>query len=199
MLKQTDLIMSDRQKEIVDVALQLIAEEGIQGLTIKNLAKKIGFSESAIYRHFESKTEILLALLDFFKEITTQLFAEQLQSNESSLVKIENLFMAHFSKFTQTPSLVSVIFSEDIFRNEEALSNKVAEIVNRNVVGLKTILTEGQQKGEINNAIDSTHLSVIILGSLRMFIKQWHMKNYSFDLMEKGAAFTDSIKTLIRP
>jgi hypothetical protein len=32
-----------------------------------------------------------------------------------------------------------------------------------------------------------------------MFVKQWHMKNYSFDLMEKGADFTNSIKTLIRP
>ena len=199
MIKETNIIMSDRQKEIVEVSLQLISEEGIQGLTIKNLAKKIGFSESAIYRHFESKTEILLALLDFFKEITTDLFTEQVQSTESSLVRIENLFMAHFSKFTEMPSLVSVIFSEDIFRNEEALSQKVGEIVNKNVVGLQAILTEGQEKGEITSEINTTHLSIMILGSLRMFVKQWHMKNYSFDLMEKGADFTNSIKTLIRP
>jgi AcrR family transcriptional regulator len=45
--------LSDRQKEIIEVSLALIAENGIQGLTIKNLAKRIGFSESAIYRHYE--------------------------------------------------------------------------------------------------------------------------------------------------
>ncbi|NLB03802.1 MAG: TetR/AcrR family transcriptional regulator, partial [Bacteroidales bacterium] len=55
-----------RQTEIVETALNLINENGIQGLTIKNLSKKIGISEPAIYRHFENKIEILLAVLDTF-------------------------------------------------------------------------------------------------------------------------------------
>ncbi len=62
--------ITDRQQEIINVSLELIAESGIQGLTIKNLAKKIGFSESAIYRHYENKIQILLAILDFFKQNT---------------------------------------------------------------------------------------------------------------------------------
>ena len=37
--------LSDRQKEIIEVSIALIAENGIQGLTIKNLAKRIGFSD----------------------------------------------------------------------------------------------------------------------------------------------------------
>ena len=43
----------------MESALGLIAEKGIQGLTIKNLSKKIGISEPAIYRHFDSKSSIL--------------------------------------------------------------------------------------------------------------------------------------------
>lgn len=35
--------LSDRQKEIIEVSLALIAENGIQGLTIKNLAKESDF------------------------------------------------------------------------------------------------------------------------------------------------------------
>ena len=73
MYKKTDFEMSDRQKEIIDVSLELIAEKGIQGLTIKNLAKKIGFSESATYRHYENKTQILIAVLDFFKDSTMRI------------------------------------------------------------------------------------------------------------------------------
>ena len=42
--------LSERQKEIINASLELIAESGIQSLTIKNLSKKIGLVESAIYR-----------------------------------------------------------------------------------------------------------------------------------------------------
>src|SRR3989339_1850588 len=97
--------ITERQQEIINVSLALIAESGIQSLTIKNLAKKIGFAESAIYRHYENKIQILLAILDFFKRNTEQLFSNHLNSNENALIRIEKLFVTHFRKFTNTPSL----------------------------------------------------------------------------------------------
>ena len=56
---QYETELSERQKEIINASLEIIAENGIQSLTIKNLSKKIGLVESAIYRHYESKTQIL--------------------------------------------------------------------------------------------------------------------------------------------
>ena len=55
-----------RQQEIIDAALALIAEQGIQNLTIKNIAAALKITEPAIYRHFDSKFAILDALLDSF-------------------------------------------------------------------------------------------------------------------------------------
>ena len=49
---------TDRQNQIIQESIQLIAQKGIQGLTIKNISKAIGFSEPAIYRHFENKNDI---------------------------------------------------------------------------------------------------------------------------------------------
>ena len=57
-------MLTDRQKEIIEVSLNLIAGKGIQGLTIKNISKEIGISEPAIYRHYENKIQILIALLE---------------------------------------------------------------------------------------------------------------------------------------
>lgn len=191
--------ITERQQEIINVSLALITESGIQSLTIKNLAKRIGFAESAIYRHYENKIQILLAILDFFKRNTEQLFSNQLNSNENALVRIEKLFVTHFRKFTNTPSLVAVIFSEEIFRNEKELCTKVAEIMNLNTASLTTIIKDGQQKGEIRNDIEASHLATMILGSLRMFVKQWSMSNYSFNLENKGNELSNSIKTLLVP
>ncbi|PIQ29707.1 MAG: hypothetical protein COW63_11700 [Bacteroidetes bacterium CG18_big_fil_WC_8_21_14_2_50_41_14] len=190
--------ITERQQEIINASLEIIAESGIQSLTIKNLAKKIGFAESALYRHYENKIQILLAILDFFKKNTEQFFTNQLDSNENALLKIENLFQNHFKKFSTSPSLVSVIFSEEIFRNEAELTGKVIEIMEKNIASLKIIIETGQSRGEIRADIEASHLSVMIMGSLRMFVKQWHMANYNFNLTEKGSEFINSIKILIK-
>ena len=62
-------MLTVRQQEIVEKSIRLISEKGIQGFTIKNLAKSVGISEPAIYRHFESKIEILITILNQFVEL----------------------------------------------------------------------------------------------------------------------------------
>lgn len=190
--------MSERQKQIIEVSLELIAESGIQGLTIKNLAKKIGFSEAAIYRHYENKVQILVAILNYFKENSEHLFLSELSTEGNSILKINNLFLNQFKIFSTSPSLVAVIFSEELFRNEAILVEKVSEIMNNNFDALTQIITSGQEKGEIRADIQPSHLSVVVMGTLRLFVKQWQMSNNSFNLIKKGNELSNSIKILIQ-
>ena len=186
-----------RQKEITVVALELISEKGIQGLTIKNLAKKIGITEPAIYRHYDSKIDILIAVLDLFKQNTEQLFEKELKNEGKAIDKIEHLFTKHFNSFSATPALVSVIFSEEIFRNEPVLIEKIAEVMGKNDKILNTIISNGQKTGEIRSDIEAKYLSTIIMGTLRLFVKKWQFSKFSYDLPREGKNLIDSIKTLI--
>ncbi|MDA3905761.1 MAG: TetR/AcrR family transcriptional regulator [Bacteroidales bacterium] len=190
--------LSDRQKEIIKFSLELISESGIQGFTIKNLARKVGFSESAIYRHYENKTEILVGILNYFKENSERIFIAEQNSERGSVSKIEYLFTNQFRIFSVTPSLVAVIFSEELFRNETVLLEKVSEIMNNNFNTLTKIFKVGQEKEEIRTDIEASHIAVMVMGSLRMFVKQWHMVNCSFDLVEKGNELSKSIKIMIK-
>ena len=60
--------LTKRQSEIIDAALKLTAEGGIQNLTIKNLGNALGITEPAIYRHFRSKSEIVRTMIGRFDE-----------------------------------------------------------------------------------------------------------------------------------
>ncbi len=58
---------------ILDKALNLIVTYGIRGFTIRKLAREVGLTEGAIYRHFSSKDEIIRQVITervnpFFKE-----------------------------------------------------------------------------------------------------------------------------------
>ena len=56
---------ADRRKsDIVDAAWQLIAEEGLEALTIRRLAAELGGATGRITNYFASKDDILIAVLD---------------------------------------------------------------------------------------------------------------------------------------
>ena len=103
---------TDRQAEILQVALELIGKKGIQGLTIKNISKEIGISEPAIYRHFESKTEILLGVLSSLKDMAVMLAGIVTTYDAKATEKLECQFSSMLDLFSETPAMVSLIFSE---------------------------------------------------------------------------------------
>lgn len=91
------------------------------------------------------------------------------------------IFQGHFNAFNDNPSLVSVIFSEEIFRGEPILQQKITEIMDKNSAVIKSLVAEGQAKEEINPNIESKYITLIILGSLRMMVKKWQMGDKSFN------------------
>ncbi len=58
----------DTKKRILESALRLFSEKGIRETTIKDIAKDVGITEGAIYRHFMSKDEIVKELFSMYSE-----------------------------------------------------------------------------------------------------------------------------------
>jgi TetR/AcrR family transcriptional regulator, fatty acid metabolism regulator protein len=186
-----------RQNQIITSALELINEKGIQGLTIKNLSKKLNITEPAIYRHFANKIDILVALLDLLQTNNSAIFESEVNSSKNALQKVEQLFEKHFHVFSQNPSLAAVVFSEELFRNEEILTAKILEVIERNSQLLFAMIKEGQDKNEIRNDIPPEHLVIVILGALRLFVKKWQLKGFQANLFEEGKKLIHSVKLLI--
>jgi hypothetical protein len=93
---------------------------------------------------------------------------------------------------------VAVIFSEELFRNEAILVKKVSEIMNNNFVTLTRIIKAGQGKNELRTDVDAEHLAIVVMGTLRLFVKQWQMSGNTFNLLEKGNELSHSIEILVK-
>lgn len=52
-----------RKGEILDAALQVFGERGYDGGSMREIASRVGVSEPALYRHFDGKEAIFLALM----------------------------------------------------------------------------------------------------------------------------------------
>ena len=53
---------ADTRARILDVALELFSDQGYEKTSLREIAERLGFSKAAIYYHFASKEDLLLAL-----------------------------------------------------------------------------------------------------------------------------------------
>ncbi len=189
---------SDRQIEIMEAATKRISQFGIQNLTIKTLAEDIGLSEPALYRHFKSKNEILLSILEYFKtEMKTRIQSISFKPTATAGYKLRAIFNSQLQNFTNNPAIVSVIFAESIFHFDESLSIKVSEIVDFMQEHVNANIEEGQQNGTYSKYVESATLSIIILGAIRMTVLKWKFSKHKSNLIKDGKNVLEAILKMI--
>ena len=173
-----------RQQQIMDCSIKIIAENGLESLTTKNISKSVGFSEAAIYKHFKSKNRILISILDYFERETQNILDEVQHQKKSSLEIIYEIFSARINQFMNSPALVIIIFSEEIFGNTPELAEKVFQIMELNQKVLSRIFSDGQLKGEIRTDADTRQLFMLVVGSFRFIVLGWKLAKYNYNLMD---------------
>ncbi len=72
------------RERILDIALDLFIEKGFDKTSLREIAEKLGFSKAALYYHFASKDDILLALHYRFHDILHGILAD-LAAEETSI------------------------------------------------------------------------------------------------------------------
>ena len=140
--------LSSRQSEIINTAIKLIGEGGIQALTIKNISSEIGIAESALYRHFKSKTEVLSTLLDFLGVIIISHYENVNKLEISPIGKIEKMISGQLKIFAENPPYAIVILSDGLYKNEKLLYAKIFKIMESAKSTFINIIEEGKEAGE---------------------------------------------------
>ena len=185
-----------RQKQILDVSLELIKEGGIQNLTMKRISREIGISEQAIYRHYENKFAILCAIIKYFNTHFETVF-NQISAIKDTPNRIIRLFEIHLDYFEANPATAAAIFSEEIFQNDSKLSQEVKKLVDLRISVATKMICDGQKQGNITNNYPAEDLAYIILGALRFLVTSWRLADFSFSLKERGESIKQSLINLV--
>ncbi len=177
--------------------MEIIQQRGIQNLTIKEISKKIGISEQAIYRHFKNKLAILLALIEYFNENLKNSFNHN-TNGIPPLKKIKELTTAHMEYLQNNPSTAAIIFSEEIFRNEIVLVDLVNQSLQKRLGQMSKLFVSAIENNEVKSSVVPENMALVFLGSLRLLVKEWQMSDFSFDLVERGEKVIAELIELIK-
>lgn len=188
---------TSRQLEIIEAASKILTTSGVSGLTIKNLAKEMQFSESAIYRHFTSKEEIIIAMLNYLSDtIDTRL--SNIVSSSDPEENFKALFSEQIKFFKVNPHFAVAVFSDGLMEESQRINEVLLKLMNLKMKHLMPIVMAGQQKGVFTNAITTEELIHIIMGAFKLQMFKWRVANFEFDITRNGDNMVQSILTLIK-
>lgn len=190
--------ITERQLEIIQAAGKILSNNGIGGLTIKSLAKEMDFSESAIYRHFKSKEDIIVALLEYLVDDMDQRFTKAIDDSMHPEEKFTTLFKNQFTFFNKHPYFVVAVFSDGLMEESERINQTILKIMAVKMKHLMPIIVEGQQKKVFTNSITSEELIHIVMGTFRLQMFKWRVADFEFDIHRNGNNLIQSVLTLIK-
>lgn len=188
---------SARQQEIIVASGNILITKGIKALTTKNLAAEMGFSESAIYRHFSNKEDILIALfrsiLENFERRLTPIISQDLNAIE----KLNAIFDSQCLFFSQNAYYTIAVLADEIYYEGERVKDALLQIMSFKSSLISTVLETGAKEKTIRNDVSIKELQHTIVGSFRLLLHKWRLNNFEFDLPNAGKTMMATLGTLI--
>ena len=142
-----------RRREITDAARQVITEHGMQALTIGNLARSVGVSEGAIYRHFRGKKQILAGLIeDIDHRLGLQI--DLIDGDpDAGLKRLEQVLRHNVAPSTQT-GVSFMVIAEVLMNGDDELRHLMQAAIDKHLAMIEAQLSVGAQKGEVRPDVD---------------------------------------------
>jgi AcrR family transcriptional regulator len=174
-----------RQEEIILAALTLVANQGVKSMTIERIARIVGIVPSAIYRHFNNKSEILEAVLDMIGNRMKKNAIEVNQENDDSLEAIRKLLMRQVQLVMEFSAIPQIMFSEEVYRENQELKAKLQKMIQGLLKGLTAIVERGQRQGRIRTDMESRRIAIMFLGLFQPSAFLYHLSGGKFDIIKQ--------------
>ena len=154
-----------RKEAIVLTSIDVIDEFGIQGLSTREVARRQGISEATIFKHFKTKNELMLAILDHYSQYDADI-EESVKLKKLKPIESITYFINAYAEYYQNyPQITSITQAYDTLSYDSELEEKIKGIFMHRSDFMNVLITEAQKSGEISESVDSEKLSHIILGS----------------------------------
>lgn len=171
-----------RQEQITQAALSLIASDGLKGLSMAKIAHKVGIVPSAVYRHFNSKDEVIDGVLDFIQDRLLGNVDAVCAETREPLERLRLLLMRHVKLIRENQAIPRIIFSEDVYSGHPDRRAKVYRIIWDYLNQVGELIGQGQKVGRMRSDINTETAALMFLGIIQPAAILWHMSNGSFDI-----------------
>ena len=179
-----------RRKQIIEALRKLILKYGSEHVSVRRIAKEVGISEGAIYKHFKSKKEILSFLVDYIEESLISDIQNR-KPGDNVLGHLENVLRNHLSSIEQRRGISFLVIAEIISLGDKKLNRKIFGVLTQYISRIKEILAKGTETGEIGQDINLDMAATMFFGMAQGLVTIWALSDYSFNVEQRYASLWD--------
>jgi TetR/AcrR family transcriptional regulator len=166
----------NRREEILQALAEMLeSHEGASRITTAKLAKQVGVSEAALYRHFPSKARMFEGLIEFIEETLMSRINLILSDKKDTLNRLRLVIQLILTFSERNPGLTRILSGHALMFENECLRERINQLFERIETSLRQILRERKiREGKsfpVEEAILAAQLLGQVEGSLNRFVR----------------------------
>lgn len=190
-----------RRQQILECLAQMLEESPGARITTAALAKKVGVSEAALYRHFPSKTKMFEGLIEFIEDTIFSRIKAITQDRQIAQLQCEKILFLLLTFTERNPGITRLLTGDALAGETDRLRQRVAQFFDRIEIQLKQILREAEiresKRTVLSPTISANFLLSIAEGRIAQYVRSefkrqptehWHdqwaivMKHFFIDV-----------------
>lgn len=171
-LTATRLTTEARQAEIVAAVLRLAQDSSPAAITTSDMARAVGLSQGALFKHFSSKEAIWLAVMAWVAEHLLRSLNEAAQQAATPLEALRSVFDAHVDFVVRNPGVPRVIFHELQQPVDSPLKQQVRGLMQGYLQLLLRLLRAAVQRGDAMADLDVPAAATLFVGIVQGMVMQ---------------------------
>lgn len=172
---------TSRRQQILEALAHELEKSPGERITTAGLARAVGVSEAALYRHFPSKAKMFEGLIEFIEETVFGLINRILADEASCAGRCEKIMMVLLGFSARNPGISRILMGDALIGETERLRQRIGQFFDRIEIQFKQILREGDLAGQLQGrqhvAATANLLLAVAEGRMNQYVRSSFKKS----------------------
>ncbi len=164
---------TSRRQQILESLVHMLEAKPGGRITTASLAREVGVSEAALYRHFPSKFKMYEGLIDFIEVTVFTRVSRILNEETACWPRIERILNLVLTFAERNPGITRILTGDALIGENERLHQRIVQFYNRLETQLKQILREAELKEGIRPPVSVSASANLLVASVEGRIVQF--------------------------
>lgn len=182
---------ADKKEHIISTAIELFAERGFEGTSIRDLAAKADVNIAMVNYYFGSKDKLFEAMVvqkaSYMREKLEEIANDK---SKSEIEKMDTVIEAYVNRILSQHQYHSIIHQELMLKQREEVHNSIISIFSKNTLIIKSIIEQGIKK-KLFKKVDPELTFATILGTINQVMLSKGMCNLLINKDKNFNPYTD--------
>lgn len=164
-----------RKEQILQSLAHMLEAEPGSRITTAGLAREVGVSEAALYRHFPSKAKMFEGLISFVEEAVFSRVNTITQESSGALNQVEQILTLLLGFTERNPGITRLLTGDALTGENERLRQRIQQFYDRVETQLKQVLRDAEFRENLRTretpAVTANLLLAVVEGRIAQFVR----------------------------